>query len=183
MSNLNNYFPDYYKDFIRSLNKHDVEYLLIGGYSMGVHGHIRATNDLDIFLNATSDNAKKAINAMVEYGIPKEQLTEEMFLVPRMMVLGDPPFKIDILKKLDTIDFKYAYQRVKNVVFDGLEVKVISIDDLILLKKAAVKGRDKIRDRQDLDFLMSPKEKKSSFKSVIDNIKQSLKKKGKGRSR
>lgn len=62
--------------------------------------------------------------------------------------------RIEILKKLDTIDFKFAYQRAEIKSIGGLEIKVISLDDLILLKEAAVKGRDKERDREDLAFLL-----------------------------
>ena len=46
MSKANNKFPTHFKDFIVELNKHKVEYMLIGGYALGVYGHIRTTNDL-----------------------------------------------------------------------------------------------------------------------------------------
>ena len=68
-------------------------------------------------------------------------------------------FRIEILKKLDTIDFKYAYQRAETKSPDGLEIKIVALDDLILLKEAAVKGRNKERDREDLAFLKQYKNK------------------------
>jgi len=36
-----------FKEFLKSLNSNHVEYLLIGGYAVGIYGHIRATNDHD----------------------------------------------------------------------------------------------------------------------------------------
>lgn len=63
-----------------------------------------------------------------------------MFLVPKMVGIGEIPLRIEILKKLDTIDFKYAFQRGRQVVVDGLHINVVSLEDLILLKQAAVKG-------------------------------------------
>ena len=74
MNKANNKFPGHFKDFIVELNKHKVEYMLIGGYALGVYGHIRATNDLDIYINATEENGVKMVNACVDYGIPEENI-------------------------------------------------------------------------------------------------------------
>lgn len=57
MSNPNTKFPDNFREFIIELNRFEVEYMLIGGYALGAYGHMRGTNDLDIFINATEDNA------------------------------------------------------------------------------------------------------------------------------
>lgn len=153
MSNLNNKLPDSFREFLVELNRYNVEYLLIGGFAMGAYGHIRATNDLDVFINANEKNAERMIKACDSYGIPSDSLALEMFLVPRMVVIGEPPIKIEILKKLDAVDFNYAYERAKTITVDEVQIKVVSLDDLILLKKAAVSGRDKSRDSEDLSFL------------------------------
>jgi len=149
----NSRFPNHFRDFINELNNHQVEYLLIGGYAMGVYGHHRGTGDLDIFINASEDNAEKMVNASIVYGIPKDQLKKEMFLVPKMIGIGEPPLRIEILKKLDTVDFKYAYERSELKKVDGLDIRVVGLDDLILLKRAAVQDRSKARDSEDLTFL------------------------------
>ncbi|MCL6260489.1 hypothetical protein M3O96_15405 [Aquiflexum sp. TKW24L] len=65
---------------------------------------------------------------------------------------------------MDTIDFSFAYQRAEIKKIGDLEIKVVSIDDLILLKQAAVKGRDKERDVEDLNFLRRLKETLQSKK-------------------
>ena len=158
MTNLNNQLPENFYSFIKSLNKHKVEYLLIGGFAMGVYGHVRSTGDLDIFLHATPENARKAVLACLDFGIEEEDVKEEMFLVERMIGIGMPPLRIEILKKLDTIDFNFAFQRPEIKIIEDLEIKVVSLDDLILLKQAAVRGRDKERDSEDLNFLRRLKE-------------------------
>lgn len=162
--NLNNQFPENFYSFITALNRHQVEYLLIGGFAMGAYGHVRSTGDLDIFVHATAENAKKAVNACLDFGIEEEDVKEEMFLVEKMIGIGMPPLRIEILKKLDTIDFSFAYQRAEIKKIGDLEIKVVSIDDLILLKQAAVKGRDKERDTEDLNFLRRLKETLQSKK-------------------
>lgn len=131
---------------------------------MGAYGHVRSTGDLDIFIHATKENAQRVLKACIDFGIDKEDLKEEMFLVEKMIGIGMPPLRIEILKKLDIVDFNYAYQRAEIKSVDGLQIKVVSLDDLILLKEAAVKGRDKERDREDLTFLKQYKEALNSKK-------------------
>lgn len=159
MGNENNRFPRHFKDFITELNRYEVEYMLIGGYAMGAYGHIRGTNDLDIFINATDTNAQRMMKACQNYGIPAEDLKKEMFLVQKMVGIGQPPLRIELLKKLDTIDFEYAYKRAKSIEVDGVSINVVDLEDLILLKKAAVKGREKSRDQEDLTYLEKIKAK------------------------
>ena len=120
---------------------------------MGAYGHFRGTGDLDIFVNATDENSKKLVSASIKYGIPEEEVKREMFLVPKMIGIGQPPLRIEILKKLDSIDFDYAFQRVSKKKVDGLEINVMSLEDLAVLKKAAVKGRSRARDAEDLTFI------------------------------
>ena len=155
----NNKFPSHFRDFIQAINNREVEYLIIGGYAMGVYGHFRGTGDLDVFVNATEVNAQRLLDACIDYGIPSESLKKEMFLVPKMVGIGKPPLRIEILKKLDVVDFEYAYQRSKIELVDGLEVRTVNLDDLILLKKAAKEGRSKARDSEDVDFLEKLKSK------------------------
>ena len=154
---LNTQLPASFREFLAELNRYEVEYMLIGGYAVGAYGHARTTGDLDVYINATPGNAEKMKQACTSYGIDEETLTLEMFLVPRMVVIGKAPLRIEIIKKLDVVDFQYAYIRTKITYVDGLPLKVVSLDDLILLKHAAVKGRSQARDSEDLSFLQKLK--------------------------
>lgn len=82
-------------------------------------------------------------------------------MVPKMIGIGQPPLRIEILKKLDTVDFEYAFERATFKKVDGLNIRVISLDDLILLKEAARKDRSKARDTEDLSFLQKLKKRLS----------------------
>ncbi len=155
--NLNIHLPNYFQEFLAILNDYQVEYMLIGGYAMGTYGHVRTTGDLNVFINATQANAEKMMQACVAYGIEEESLQIDMFLVPRMVVIGEASLRIEIIKKLDTVNFEYAYQRVKTMQVDNLAVPVVNLNDLILLKQAAVKGRNQARDSEDLSFLQKLK--------------------------
>lgn len=132
MAISNNLLPHNFRDFIIQLNKYNVEYMIIGGFAMGSYGHFRGTNDLDIFINATEENAERMLKA---------------------------PLRIEVLKKLDAVDFEYAYERVVKKRIDGIDMNVVDLDDLILLKKAAKQNRNKPRDTEDLTFLEKLKSK------------------------
>lgn len=155
----NSKLPQDFKDFVLALNECNVEYILIGGYALGVYGHIRATSDLDIFINATKKNAEKMKSACIRFGIPIDQIADEMFLVPKMVRIGDLPFRIEILKKLDNVDFQYAFDRKVVSKMEGVQINAISLDDLIILKKAAIKDRSVARDKEDLNYLEDLKKK------------------------
>ena len=52
-------FSQDFREFVELLIKHQVEYLIVGGYAVGIHGHPRYTGDLDIWLNTNTINTKK----------------------------------------------------------------------------------------------------------------------------
>lgn len=164
-SNPTDRFPSHFKEFIPALNANQVEYMLIGGYAVGAYGHVRGTNDLDIFIHATPENAERMERACIQYGINGEDISREMFLVDRMIGIGDPPLRIELLKKLNFVDFKYAFRRVTKRNVDGIDINVVDLDDLILLKRAAVKGRSSARDSEDLSFLERLKAKLTGMRS------------------
>src|SRR6266699_6518961 len=81
-----------FKEFLRSLNSNSVEYLLIGGYAVGVYGHILATNDLDIWVNVNPENAARIDRALREFGFVTPALTPGLFLARNSVVrMGLPP--------------------------------------------------------------------------------------------
>ena len=158
ITNSNHFLPNHFREFVQQMNVLNVEYLLIGGYAMGAYGHIRATSDLDLFINATEENAAKMVQVCINYGIPEADIKMEMFLLPKMIGIGEPPLRIEILKQLGVVDFQYAFKRAIVMDVDNLTLNVISIDDLILLKKSAAEDRNSTKDTGDLIFLQKLKE-------------------------
>src|SRR5205085_5947624 len=68
--------PPDFKEFLRLLNAHGVEYLLIGGYAVGYHGYPRATGDIDIWIELNPDNAARTVAVLREFGFDSPQLSE-----------------------------------------------------------------------------------------------------------
>lgn len=142
--------PRDFKDFLKLLNSKRIEYLLIGGYAVGYYGYPRATADMDIWIAIGKENAKKVTEAIKEFGMDTPDLKESIFLEPGKIIrMGNPPLRIEVLTKISGVDFAKCYKRRKEILIDGIKVKVISFADLLQNKK--VSGRHK--DMNDLENL------------------------------
>ena len=132
-----------FKEFLKSLNSNSVEYLLIGGYAVGIYGHIRATNDLDIWVNVSLENAAKIERAVREFGFAAAGLTSDLFLARNNVVrLGVPPIRIEILTSISGVEFESCYAEKKMIQIDELIVPVISLARLRENKEASGRAKD-----------------------------------------
>lgn len=152
-----NLFNSDFKDFIESLNKFDVEYILIGGYAVVLHGYHRTTGDMDVWVNATEKNYGKLLRAFSFFGLPTNAIRLDRFLNNDkydVFSFGRPPMAIDIVTAIQGVEFDDAYPNVKIVKIQGIEVTLLNISDLVKTKKAS--GRYK--DLDDLENLNSNEE-------------------------
>ncbi len=141
--------PDF-KDFLRLLNLHKVEYILVGGYAVGYHGYPRATGDMDIWIAVNDANAEKVVAAVSDFGMPKESLSRELFLEKNKIIrMGVPPVRIELITGASGVDFAECYKRCETVNIDDLVVNIISLNDLKMNKRAA--GRHK--DLEDIEHI------------------------------
>ncbi|OHD81051.1 MAG: hypothetical protein A3J97_16950 [Spirochaetes bacterium RIFOXYC1_FULL_54_7] len=142
--------PDDFRDFIASLNKHEVLYLLVGGWALGIHGHPRATKDID-FLVATDDaNLERLQGALADFGAPP--LDAMQFKGKNAVYrMGRPPIQIDLINRADGIDILECYSRRKLIYVDSVEISLISRQDLIANKRAS--GR--LQDLADIEKIAS----------------------------
>jgi len=142
--------PDDFKEFLKLLNSHKVEYLLIGGFAVGYYGYPRATNDIDIWVARTESNATKLVAALDEFGFGTANLKPEIFLKPGKIVrMGVPPMRVEVLTGISGVEFGSCYNARIHITLDGVEVQMISLSDLKINKRAS--GRHK--DLDDLDHL------------------------------
>ena len=142
-----------FRKFVSLLNSHEVKYLLVGGYAVSIHGYPRYTGDIDFGVEVSEENAVKIVSVLKKIGFDVPGLREELFLdTSRMSRFGRESVKIEILNSVSDLDFSEAFQNKIIVVFDGVELPVISIDDLRRNKQAS--GRAK--DLTDLENLPRP---------------------------
>lgn len=139
-------------DFINLLSKHEVEFILIGGYAVIFYTEPRYTKDVDFLIHSSKKNAKKIIDALEEFGVSKNQLKTEMFSEQgRFFKLGRPPWRIDLISSVEGLNFKDALSDAIEKKFEKFSLKIISQKHLIKLKEIA--GRD--QDLLDLKALKS----------------------------
>lgn len=135
--------PPDFKEFLRLLNSHGVEYLLVGGYAVGYYGYPRATADMDIWVARTPQNADKLVTVLKEFGFDVPELSPELFLKENQVIrMGVPPFRIEIVTSASGVTFEECYAARVRAVIDDLEVNIISLDHLKANKKAIGRHKD-----------------------------------------
>ena len=143
-----------YKEMLRCLADEGVEFLLVGAYAMAAHGYPRATMDIDLWVMPSPDNAAAVLRALRRFGAPMQGLTVDDFQRDETVFqIGVAPRRIDIITGASGLDFGGAFARSTEVLVDGIQVRIPSIDDLIRNKRAS--GRAK--DRADVEALESLK--------------------------
>ena len=130
-------------DFLSLCNKHEVKYLVVGGYAVSIHGYPRYTKDLDVCIESSEDNAMKMVDVIDAFGFSSLKLVKEDFLNRNFITqLGHEPLRIDILNEMDGISFSMAWKNRKKVNYEGVEINFIGYDELLILKKLANRPQD-----------------------------------------
>jgi hypothetical protein len=134
-----------FRDVLSAFSDAGVEYLLVGAYALAAHGLVRGTGDIDLWVRATTENAARVHQALLAFGAPAEQLSVEDFTRPdRVVQLGVPPLRVDILTAITGVEFSEAWEGRMMVELDGLEVPVLSRGHLTANKQAANRPKDRL---------------------------------------
>lgn len=141
-----------YEEFVESLNRSGVRYLIVGAHAVAFHARPRATKDLDIFIEPTLENAERVLAAIRQFlGTDLGLDVRDLSTPGQIVQLGVAPSRIDLLSRLAGIEtFQAAWQRRIESEFGDTETHYLSIDDLILAKESS--GRD--QDKADLRALL-----------------------------
>jgi hypothetical protein len=136
--------PDF-RDLFAALNDATARYLMVGGYAVAFHGQPRFTKDLDIWVDATPENAARVLKALKDFGAPLLNLTETELSEPDWVFqIGVEPNRIDLMTSVDGVVFEEAWTRHEVGSYGGETVPVISRLDLIANKRAAGRPQDLI---------------------------------------
>jgi hypothetical protein len=129
-------FNSDFEVFFKCLNDRDVDYILVGGYSVVLHGYPRTTGALDVWVNPVEENYAKLMKAFIDFGLPSIP-KKSFFDLDNFDVFGfgRPPVSIEILTQVKGLDFQDAKSEI--VVFEenDLKVKTISYRHLLEAKK------------------------------------------------
>ena len=101
-----------FRDILSALSDAEADYLLVGAYALAAHGLVRATEDLDLWIRATPENAVRVMKALLEFGAPSDRFQREDLSSPDTVIqLGVAPVRIDLLTSISGVDFKSAWER------------------------------------------------------------------------
>ena len=135
--------PQDFKDFLRLLDANHVEYLLIGGYAVAFHGFPRATEDIDVWVAPTPENAQRIVSTLRQFGFDVPELRPDLFLKPDSIVrMGNPPLRIELSTTISGVSFAECYRARITEILDGIPVTIISLPDLKANKKASGRHQD-----------------------------------------
>ncbi|MBF8276985.1 MAG: hypothetical protein HW390_2058 [Candidatus Brocadiaceae bacterium] len=136
--------PDF-KELLALLEKHQVEYMLVGGYAVAFHGYPRFTKDIDVYFENTDENINKIISALMEFGFSVDELPPDLFKKPgNIITLGVAPVRVDFLNEIDGVGFTEAKKQRVRGKYDNVDIYFIGKEDLIKNKRSTPRTKDKV---------------------------------------
>jgi predicted nucleotidyltransferase len=137
--------PDDFRDLLVCLADAGADFVIVGGFAVAHHGHVRATKDIDVFVRPTSDNAARVVRGLTAFGAPLRALelgALDLATEGKVVQLGVPPLRIDLLTGVSGIDFATAIANSDTLDVDGRAIRIIGIEALLANKRAAGRPQD-----------------------------------------
>ncbi|HEY5258081.1 MAG TPA: DUF6036 family nucleotidyltransferase [Candidatus Baltobacteraceae bacterium] len=132
-------------DLLRALNAEGARYLIVGGYALAFHGHVRATKDVDVFVGTDAENAGRVWRALKAFGAPIAELREADLATPdTFFIMGRAPNQIDIITTIDGVAFERAWKGRRASTYGGVPTHFIGREDLLANKSASGRPQDRL---------------------------------------
>ena len=138
---------------LQALVDEKVNFLLVGAYVLAAHGYPRATMDIDIWVMPSPDNADGVLRALHRFGAPLHNVCKSDFEKEgTVFQIGVAPRRIDIITGASGLQFDSTFRNSSVVELEGLQVRIPSVDDLIVNKRASGRTKD-LADAEALEEL------------------------------
>ncbi len=135
--------PDF-EELLRLLEKHEVDYMIVGGYAVAFYGYPRFTKDIDVFFDVSNDNVCRVRSALCEFGFQEGDLSDELLTDPRNVIsFGVVPVRVDFVSEIDGVAYAEARKQRVRGRYGNVEVNFIGRLDLIKNKLSTKRARDK----------------------------------------
>jgi hypothetical protein len=136
---------DDFSDLLSAFVEAGVRFVVVGAYALAAHGVPRVTGDLDLWVEPTAENARRVWRALASFGAPLESLTiqeEDFTVADRVVQLGLPPYRIDILTSISGVGFHEAWDDRLDGTLYGIPVPFLGRDAFIRNKRASGRSKD-----------------------------------------
>ena len=133
-----------YEEFLELLNKHNVRYCVIGAFALAFHARPRYTKDMDILIDPTTDNAKRLLIALGEFGFGSLNLAVNDFTTQGNIIqLGYEPVRIDIITSIKGLEFSDIWKSRIQRPYGKQTINFIDRQYLIRSKRISNRAQDK----------------------------------------
>ncbi|NLW30994.1 MAG: nucleotidyltransferase family protein [Fibrobacter sp.] len=144
------FFSEDMKELLCLFEKNKVKYVIVGGFAVNFYGYVRMTQDIDLLVVPSKENAEKVMLSLAEFGFGEAGIQEEYFQKEGSAIhLGVEPNRIDLLTHLKGPSNDQIYSNSQVVKIDGIDVRMISLSDLLESKRKS----DRLRDQADAEEL------------------------------
>lgn len=150
--------PQDFADLLIELCEAHAEFLLVGGWAVVLYGHVRATDDLDIFVRPTPENSRCVHAALASFGAPLEahHVTPAHFATRGDAYrFGIAPLKIEVLTQISGVSFEEALEGARSFELEGRRVPYIGRAPLLRNKRSAGRHKD-LADVEELEQVADP---------------------------
>lgn len=148
--------PDF-RDLLESFVENEVRFLVVGAFALAALGRPRATGDIDLWIDATPQNAERVFKALRRFGAPLQDLTEADLSKPGVFfTIGIEPVRIDILTEVPGLEFTKAWERCIATRLGDIPVRSLSAPDFVSSKRAAGRPQDLV-DAEAIERLIARK--------------------------
>ncbi len=134
-----------FRDFVASLNRNEVKYVLVGGYAVGWHGAPRVTKDVDFFIERSVENVERTIRAIEDFGLSCLDFSAADLLAENSGIFfGTPPYRVDVINFAQGITFEEAWASRIVDDLEGMALNVINRELLIQNKRSTGRPQDQV---------------------------------------
>lgn len=139
------------RELIELLEKHGVRYMLVGEHAVNYYGYVRSTQDMDLLIYPSHENAEKVMASLEAFGFGGADIPQGLFEREGSAVhLGVEPNRIDLLTHIKGVEIDNIFERAKRITLDSVPMWIISFEDLIASKRASERPRD-LADAEELE--------------------------------
>lgn len=150
------FFSDDMRELVLLFQKHGVDFAVCGGFAVAHYGFVRMTMDFDLLVRPDKENAHRVMMALDEFGFGQAGFSEDDFLEPGSAItLGEQPNQIDLLTSMSSQETSGILDHATTATVEGFQVKVVSLEDLLVAKREAGRAKDLI-DVDELEKINRP---------------------------
>jgi len=131
------------EELLDLFREHGVQYVLVGGHAVNYYGYVRTTQDIDLLVFPSKENAQRIMTVLSKFGFGNAGISQHLFESEGSAVhLGNEPNRIDILTSLKGVSNEEVFSGARTADIDGIDVRIISLEHLLLAKRSSTRPRD-----------------------------------------